>query len=134
MAAQCILEVLLAERPVSSVFHIENPVRQPWPEIIQYLGYRLQIPPQKREPFENWISRSVISSKSSFISPLEEFFKNDFLNLSTGRVVLDTKHARNVSPTLRSCGGVSLELLDKYITSWKQYNVLQTPGQTALSI
>lgn len=119
---------------MSSVFHIENPIRQPWPEIIQYLSYRLQIPSQKPEPFDNWIRRSVTSSKSSFITPLEEFFKNDFLNLSTGRVVLDTKQARNVSPTLRSCGGVSLELLDKYITSWKQYKVLQKPGQTPLSI
>ena len=118
MAAQAVLNILLTERSGNLFYHVENPVRQPWPELIQYLGYKLQLP--KRVPFDEWIRRTRADVNTGFVTPLLNFFQDDFSRLSGGGLVLETQQSRRVSPTMRSCDGVGLTLVNRYIESWEQ--------------
>jgi hypothetical protein len=60
-----------------------------------------------------------------FMQPLLPFLREEFQVLSSGGVVLDTARARRVSRSLRGCNGVSIELLDLYLESWRRERFLQ---------
>lgn len=73
-------------------------------------------------PLEDWIDQ--VASKTDKITNLEDFFRHDFKNLSSGNLVLDTKRTKVASPTLRSSGPVGEEALDKYISFWHSQGML----------
>ena len=119
IASKVILDILLARGPGDLYYHVENPIRQPWADVLQYLAYVSKPRLQNPLPFDEWTHRAAALTTVEGFPHLADFLKSDFRNLS-GRLVLDTQHSRELSPHLRSCGGVSLELIDKYLHSWKQ--------------
>ena len=125
VAAKVINEISLANRSQERYYHVENPVRQRWSDFLDYLRYNLQAMFPKTLPFEEWLDNALASTGADGIAPLEGFLRDDFRKLSSGELVLDTCNARNASPTLRSHGGISLDLMDKYLQSWKAEGVLQ---------
>lgn len=111
------------------VYHIENPIRQAWKPLLPVLASKLGLKVPLPVPFETWLKRASslgdTEANLSFIYNLLPFLREDFQALSSGGVVLDTTRARRVSRSLRACNGVSLELLDLYLESWRRESFLQ---------
>jgi hypothetical protein len=126
------VEILFSSREDSLeniVYHIENPIRQAWKPLLPVLASKLGLKVPMPVPFETWLERAsslaVTEENLSFIYHLLPFLREDFQALTSGGVVLDTTRARRVSRSLRACNGVSLELLQLYVDSWRKESFLQ---------
>ncbi|KAL9599306.1 MAG: hypothetical protein Q9219_003933 [cf. Caloplaca sp. 3 TL-2023] len=124
VAAKVIYEISFTDRCPSRYYHVENPVRQPWSQFVDYLQYNFPASLPELLPFKEWLDSALISAGPGGIVPLEGFLREDFQRLSSGELILDTRNALRASPTLRSYGGISLELMDKYVRSWKAEGIL----------
>ncbi|KAF7171666.1 hypothetical protein CNMCM5623_003994 [Aspergillus felis] len=99
-------------------YHVENPIRQPWVDLLTSLRSELRL---SLVDFEDWIMQA---RQSDLLTGLEDFFTNDFETLASGGIILRTDSSRAVSQSLRSCGGVGVNLLKKYLQSWKDQGAL----------
>lgn len=145
IAAKSVLEILLnssISRPRNVIYHIENPIRQPWQPLISALAVKLNLTTKVTSaspivPFEAWlekVSKTTAVNNATrpkkedddleFLKHLRTFLEMDFRALSGGGVILDTSEARKVSRSLRTCNGVGLDLVDKYIAYWRQCGLL----------
>lgn len=66
----------------------------------------------------------MLAAKESSQS-LKDFFQNHFLHMSTGNLILDTKAARTVSPTLKSTGAVDIATVELYLDFWRKIGFLK---------
>ncbi|KXT00016.1 hypothetical protein AC578_4863 [Pseudocercospora eumusae] len=116
-----------------AVYHIENPVRQSWPDMIRTLATALHIPFDRIIPYAQWLSRvrNFPPSLSDGLNPavrLGRFWEEDFVRMSCGLgqggVVLDTTHSKAQSPTLRRQQSLGQDVVLKYIDSWKRSGFL----------
>ena len=127
IAAATVSELLLDPAHPRMVHHIENPVRQPWHELLGHLSAHLGLP---TIPYKEWLSRMETTADSEKGPPnpakkLKEFFEEDFLHMSCGSVVMSTTSATSVSAALRSATPVSLETLLLYIEQWRRAGFLE---------
>ncbi len=109
--------MLIAPGSRKLIYHLENPVRQPWSDVCTVISRKLGLKGPDRIPFESWIDR--ITANESNMFGLAEFFEAHFLRMATGGLVLDTQQARDVSLQLRSMGTISQELIEFYVDSWR---------------
>jgi hypothetical protein len=122
-------ELLLADGPAYPIYHIENPVRQPWREMIRVLADALDIPYSNIVPFDEWVGRvrrfpgSVEADNPA--ARLVDFLDTHFVRMSCGGLVLDTAKSREHSGTLRREEAVSTELVRKYVRAWKDMGFLR---------
>lgn len=65
----------------------------------------------------------MLAAKGSSQS-LKEFFQDHFLHMSSGSLILDTKAARHVSPTLKSTGAVDMATVELYLSFWRKSEFL----------
>ncbi|KAL3433416.1 hypothetical protein BDV09DRAFT_171928 [Aspergillus tetrazonus] len=107
------------------IYHIDNPVRQPWKEMNVVLADALHIPRSNIIPFEKWIQRvkdyprQVEGAEGD--NPailLVDFLDNNFIRMSCGGLLLETKKSREHSKTLANLGPVSAETARLFIKSW----------------
>lgn len=120
-------ELLMSDKTAYPIYHIENPRRQPWPEMIEMLANALDIPQGQVVPFETWLAyvqRFPGSVNDNPASQLVEFFSRHFIRMTCGALILDTTKSREHSETLRTMGNVGAELVMKYISAWKQMGFL----------
>ncbi|KAL2813938.1 hypothetical protein BDW59DRAFT_167334 [Aspergillus cavernicola] len=121
-------ELLLAANQPYPIYHIDNPVRQPWREMIPILTDALNIPPQNVIPFADWVQRvRTFPGSTELDNPaakLIEFLDGNFERMSCGGLLLDTDKSREHSPTLAGVGPVSEEVARKYIQAWKTMKFL----------
>ena len=114
--------------PPCPIYHIDNPVRQPWQGMIALWAKALKIPPKNIVPFEEWVRRvrhftgSVEKENPAF--KLVDFLDGNFLRMSCGGLLLDTKKARAHSETLAKVGPVSEEVALGYLDYWKKVGFL----------
>ncbi|GLA17560.1 type I Iterative Polyketide synthase (PKS) [Aspergillus niger] len=110
------------------IYHIDNPVRQSWDEMVPVLIDALGIPAQNVIPFADWVCRvRAFPGQVEWDNPaalLIDFLDDHFLRMSCGGLLLDTKRACEHSPTLAAVGPVTAELARKYIQSWKEMGFL----------
>ncbi|KAJ5864578.1 Polyketide synthase [Penicillium soppii] len=107
------------------IYHIDNPVRQPWSEIIPVLADAIGA---EVTSFQDWLERVRSSSSVASENPavkLIDFFDQDYARMSCGGLLLDTSRACQHSESLRTVGPVSSDLARKYIASWKLAGVLK---------
>ncbi|KAJ5131411.1 Type I Iterative Polyketide synthase (PKS) [Penicillium bovifimosum] len=120
--------LLVTETRTSDPFyHIENPTRQSWREMIEILSDALRMPRGNLIPFKDWLDavRGFEGSiKDNPAKPLADFLSQNFVRMSCGGLILDTTRSRAHSPTLRELGRVSSELVLKYIQAWKNMGFL----------
>ncbi|CBF89312.1 hypothetical protein AN0523.2 [Aspergillus nidulans FGSC A4] len=111
-------DLLLTNKPAYSVYHIENPVRQPWPDMLTILADALDIPRTNAVPFKEWLRRvrhfpPSLGFSENPAARLADFFETDFLRMSCGGMILDTTRSREHSATLRSLGPIDQDLVMK---------------------
>lgn len=106
----------------SSYYHLENPIRQPWKDLLQALSAELGLPSDNSISFDEWLE--LAKAKTDTVAPLEEFFRAEFQTLASGQIILQTDCSRATSRVLRSCGGVEFGLVKKYLEGWKAQGVL----------
>ena len=110
------------------IYHIDNPVRQPWQDMVSVLARALDIPLANVLPFTEWVRRvrrfpgSVEKDNPAF--KLIDFLDENFLRMSCGGLLLDTAHTRQHSPTLAALGPVSDEMAEGYVRYWKRTGFL----------
>ncbi|KAL2802933.1 hypothetical protein BJX63DRAFT_437407 [Aspergillus granulosus] len=113
------------------IYHIDNPVRQSWKEMTPVLADALHIPRANIIPFEEWIQR-VMDYPRQVEGPegdnpailLVDFLDNNFIRMSCGGLLLETKKSREHSKTLANLGPVSAETARLFIKSWKDMGFL----------
>ncbi|KAJ6184618.1 Type I Iterative Polyketide synthase (PKS) [Penicillium mononematosum] len=127
--ATILSELLLGDHVPYPIYHVENPSRQPWDEMIGILGEALGIPGTNRVPYEDWIA--LVKSHPGPVGSdnpaalIIDFLETHFVRMSCGGLVLDTTHAAEHSPTLANQRPVDSHLVQNYIRSWKKFGVLK---------
>ena len=114
-------------------YHVENPLRQPWKEMIPVLASALDVPlPDGIIPYREWIQRvrdhprkveGPEGENPAFL--LVDFLDDNFIRMSCGGLLLDTSRARQHSPTLANMGPVSPETTKLFVRSWKEMGFLK---------
>ncbi|KAF7507856.1 hypothetical protein GJ744_010020 [Endocarpon pusillum] len=130
-AAEILTELLLVPHQVNLIYHLENPVRQSWHDILTTLASKLDISDAGLIPFDEWMNRVATSATgkgtkddTSTAPMLADFFQQDFQHMSGGNVILDTARARAISPTLRGMKAVDGELVARYVDNWRRMGFL----------
>ncbi|KAL8823834.1 MAG: hypothetical protein Q9191_005512 [Dirinaria sp. TL-2023a] len=117
-AAQVAAEILLGTGLRELVYHLENPIRQSWPDMCTVIERSLSLQVGRRLPFQEWLDKMLAGKGSS--ESLKDFFQNHFLHMACGSLILDTKAARNVSLTLKSAGAVDMATVELYLDFWRK--------------
>lgn len=117
-------DLLLAGNAPYPIYHIENPVGQPWKEMNEYLQAALKIP--HLIPFHDWLERvRQAPQRNNPAVLLSEFLDSNYLSMSCGGLVLDVSKTLEHSETLNAVGPVSDQIVRKYIHIWKEIGFLQ---------
>ncbi|KAK0713573.1 hypothetical protein B0T26DRAFT_742197 [Lasiosphaeria miniovina] len=113
--------VLLGEEThMAPVYHVDNPVRQPWGDVLGVMREELGV--QEVVPFDAWVRRVRAFPGSMDDNPaarLIDFLDENFVRMSCGGMLLDTKKACEHSATMRAVGPVSKEVVKRYLEWWK---------------
>ena len=121
--AGTLADLVLSDRTPHPVYHIENPIGQPWREMNTILADALSIP--NLIPFEEWIERvRTAPQPNNPAATLFDFKESNYLRMSCGALVLDVKKTLEHSKTLSAVGPVSEEVVRKYIHIWKEIGFL----------
>ncbi|KAL8907697.1 MAG: hypothetical protein Q9207_001266 [Kuettlingeria erythrocarpa] len=126
--AATMADLLLSSRDPFPIYHIDNPVRQQWRDVVPVLAEALGIPPGRLIPFAEWIRRvKAFPGAAEWDNPavkLVGFLEDDFERMSCGGVLLDMKRSLEHSPTLRRVGAVGPEVVRGYVQAWKDSGFL----------
>lgn len=120
--------VLLPEdkRPYP-VYHIDNPVRQYWEDMLPVLADEMGVPKGNIIPFDEWVARVREFPGSVDDNPalkLAEFLDDNFLRMACGGLLLRTENCCEHSKTLASTGPVSDEVARGFVRAWKEMGFL----------
>ena len=122
-AAQVISDILLGSGQRDLVYHLENPIRQPWSDICSVIERHLSLPSSRRPSFTEWLEQVMAAKENP--PELIDFLKSHFLLVSTGALVLDTAQTRKISRTLRSTDAVNTGAIELYLEFWKSVELLK---------
>lgn len=123
-------DLALNEEADGPVYHVDNPVGQPWEEMVDVLIGELDIPRSNVMPFIEWIRkvrRSPLAMETE--NPalrMADFLEKHFVRISCVGVILDTAKAREKSPTLAAQGPIPAELVRRYVGEWKAMGFLDS--------
>ncbi|KAJ5543164.1 type I iterative polyketide synthase [Penicillium sp. DV-2018c] len=123
-------DLLLGKQTAYPIYHIENPVRQSWPEMVTILADELGISQDSVIPYHEWLRRvrqfppSMMSENPA--ARLADFFEQDFLRMSCGGMILDTARTKEHSERFRELGPIDRALVSKYIQAWKESGFLRS--------
>lgn len=88
--ARTLADLVLSDRTPYPVYHIDNPVGQPWRQMNAVLVDALHIP--NLIPFEEWVERVRAGpQRNNPAATLLDFLDNDYLRMSCGGLVLNVK-------------------------------------------
>ncbi|CAJ2506201.1 Uu.00g003310.m01.CDS01 [Anthostomella pinea] len=124
--AATVVELGLREGTVYPVYHVDNPVGQPWDAMLQTLALELGI--SEIVPLRDCVRRvrhSPLSMETE--NPalrLIDFLADNFERMSCGGLVPGTTQTRQHSVTLAALGPVPEELARKYVRAWKRSGFL----------
>ncbi|PWY78031.1 hypothetical protein BO94DRAFT_588334 [Aspergillus sclerotioniger CBS 115572] len=112
--AATLSDLILTENP-HSIYHIDNAVRQPWPDMIKVIAQELAILPDSVIPFPEWVHRVKAfpgTREDNPASVMADWLGDNFERMSCGGLLLDTTHARQHSASLRALGAVDHVVCD----------------------
>ncbi|MCJ1402385.1 hypothetical protein MMC11_005605 [Xylographa trunciseda] len=112
------------------VYHIDNPVGQPWKAMSPVLAAALDIPSDRIIPFSDWIKRvrrsPLLPELENPAARLVDFLEYHFERMSCGGLILDTQKAKQHSDIMAKEGPVSAEVAQLYVASWKEMGFLNS--------
>lgn len=122
-------ELVLGDTTPYPIYHIENPARQSWRDMIRLLAEALDIPRANVIPFDVWLQRvrefpPSLAASENPAAMLVDFLDTHFVRMSCGGLILDTLHAAEHSKTLRNLRPVTDELVMKYVDTWSTMGFL----------
>ena len=117
------MDILLGPRPRELVYHLENPTRQPWPDMCSVIERNTSLASARRLPFPEWLDKFAAINDSS--QDLVDFFRNHFRDMSSGGLILRTSKAQEVSSTLRTTGVVDSSAVELYLGFWRSIGFLK---------
>ncbi|KAJ6442762.1 Polyketide synthase [Purpureocillium lavendulum] len=116
------------------IYHVENPIRQPWSDTLAVLADALDIPKDKTGilPLDQWVQRVRDWPRREDNGPeganpaylLVDFLYDNFLRMSCGGLLMGTARAREHSPTLARLEPVTENLILMFIRSWQEMGFL----------
>ncbi|KAJ5140775.1 hypothetical protein N7448_004183 [Penicillium atrosanguineum] len=109
------------------VYHIDNPVGQPWKEMSPVLAKALGIEPSGIIPYRHWlrrITRSPLQESENPAIRLVHFLDADYERMSCGGLILDTTKTQEHSKTMAALGPVTPAAAEKYVKAWKEMGFL----------
>ncbi|KAG9764092.1 hypothetical protein KCU73_g1117, partial [Aureobasidium melanogenum] len=121
-------DLLLTDSASHFVYHIDNPVRQPWAPMIELWADALNIPLSSVISFDDWIGRvHQYTGKPSEnpASKLLEFLDKNFTRMSCGGLVLETIHSVHDSKTLAAAGPINDQVARRYLEAWMDCGYLK---------
>lgn len=122
-AARVIMDILLGPRSRELVYHLENPTRQPWPDMCSTIERNTALASARRLPFPEWLNEFAAIQDSS--QDLVDFFRYHFRDMSSGGLILGTSKAQEMSSTLRSTGVVDSGAVELYLGFWRSIGFLK---------
>ena len=120
------VEIAFSPKPTNLVYHVENPLRQSWHDVLGVVAATLKLQRTDLIPFHLWLK--LVQDEADSADPtrsLLPFFEHEFEHMACGDVVMDTKNAREASPSLRRLGLIRPETIEKYIGYWKSIGFLK---------
>jgi len=124
-AADTLIEIMLRSSSLELIYHVENPIRQPWHDVLVILSKELSLNDNTLSSLDKWLtSIKSMNDDAASTDLLVEFFEKDFQHMSGGGIVLDTRVSRAVSPTLQQVDFVGDELVATYVRQWKSRGAL----------
>ncbi|KAK1248838.1 hypothetical protein MKX08_007058 [Trichoderma sp. CBMAI-0020] len=128
IVAGTLSDLLLADNTPYPIYHVDNPVQQPWKEMTPRLANALGVPSDHIIPWSDWLTRVRQSPLPETENPavrLVGFLEEHFLRMSCGGLILDTTKSCEHSKTLAATGAVSEETLQKYVRAWRECGYLR---------
>ena len=132
--ATAVLSDILFSPSLNGIYHLENPVRQAWQDILDAFASCMGIS-TVRAPFDEWlrnvqaaVEQHGTENEQMELDMLSDFLERDFRRMATGKVILDTSRTRSVSRTLREVDGVTTEVVSKYVSEWRRNGTLRGAG------
>lgn len=131
--ADTLLDILLLPEYVRlhPIYHIENPVRQQWSDMIATLADALDI--ADVIPFGEWVrlvrewpvkaDNGADGANPAYL--LTDFLDDNFTRMSCGGLLMGTANAREHSPTLARVGSVSGATTRLYVSKWREMGFLK---------
>ncbi|KAK9783861.1 putative polyketide synthase [Seiridium cardinale] len=111
------------------VYHIDNPIGQPWKEMSPVLADALGIPKDRIIPFRTWVRlvrhSPLHAETDNPAARLIDFLDGNFERMSCGGLILDTAHSQEHSKTMAHARPVTEEVARRYIVSWKKMGFLK---------
>ncbi|THC94144.1 hypothetical protein EYZ11_006393 [Aspergillus tanneri] len=127
--ARTLVDLLFVKTPYP-VYHIENPVGQPWKEMLPILAEGLGIPQDNRLPLKEWLVRvrdfpeDSLDKDKNPATALVDFLGRYFERMSVGGLLLDTTKSREHSPSLQAVGPITPDLARKFISYWRSISFI----------
>ncbi|KAL4792591.1 putative NRPS-like enzyme [Aspergillus venezuelensis] len=129
LASAALAEVIFSPQPLDLVYHLENPIRQPWSEVLDILASELDVNKHDLRPMAEWVKevrqRPIGKDNSNPAAAIADFFGQEFEWMSGGGVVLSTETSRRHSPVLRRVGPVSQEIVRRYLDYWRGVGLIR---------
>ncbi|KAI6485398.1 Type I Iterative PKS [Pyricularia oryzae] len=123
--AGTLVDLLAAPRPYP-VYHVDNPVRQPWGDMIALLGRELGLHGECTVPFGEWVRRvrELGAGAGNPAYVLVDFLEANFEHISCGGMLLETSHSQEHSETMRQVRPFDAGLVRLFIQRWKESGFL----------
>ncbi|KAL4892832.1 hypothetical protein BDV59DRAFT_208015 [Aspergillus ambiguus] len=125
--AATLAELLLSDKDTYPIYHIDNPVRQDWSDMVRVLAGELNIPFSCIIPFSKWARYVKAFDGTKEDNPaiiLVDWLEENFERMSCGGLLLRTCHAQEHSPTLAHVGPIGYQVVHKYLQSWRDMGFL----------
>ncbi|KAI8632694.1 putative polyketide synthase [Xylariaceae sp. FL1651] len=131
--AGTLCDLALSPQATNPIYHIDNPVGQPWEDMISDLTTLLKAAndydndPILVVPFSEWLERVREfpgDVRDNPAAQLVDFLDNNFVRMSCGGLRLDTALACRDSPTLAAAGPVGRDVVKKYVDYWRETGFL----------
>ncbi|KAL4735959.1 hypothetical protein BDV11DRAFT_211615 [Aspergillus similis] len=121
-------ELLFSKAADDLIYHIDNPSRQNWQDMMASLASALGLGKESIVPYDQWVDRVRRLRGSTADNPalqLIDFFETYFIPMSCGELILDTTRAKQYSETLRNQGPITDEVIGKYIRALRSSGFLE---------
>ena len=132
--ASTIIFELLFSSGFQPIYHMENPSRQSWRDVLQNFASILSTNDGKAQPqplpiipFASWLSRVQElgnDQEQNYALKVMPFLESEFIRTASGVIILEMTNAKLDSPTLMSSTPLDRKHLEEYCDYWRKQGFL----------